>query len=426
MEDAKKKSMVLRARNGQSLPSSSSRDIEPNRRSERNGGRRRSGFCLTALILSTFLLLLIWVVSNWMSGVQGLLSMAWAWPGVEGVPTQCGSDGRSTWMWMNPAGFNDSFSGLLETKKKRPGPFFLVGCGHSGTTPLLALLATHPQMWAYTPNEALEYSVKPNSFRDVGRISSMLPPLVFSKEDDKSFRQMSKKRKPAVKRWLVKSPSNVCRLGYIFATLGRDAKTVALVRDGRDVMISLLERYPNEDPGGALVLGRWANDNAALLLYENDPRLEIVKYEDLFLEPPHYPTLRKILRHAHLDVSPIDQMLLEYGKAESKRRRGHRLSATTASKEHTRLRRNQTSQPFRRAPPRWPVQMTPELASVFVQNQKANDLLDYYGYLDVSPEVWSRLLSVQPKERPTLSFFSRYIRGKKQVQFAPLPMTTSS
>ena len=69
--------------------------------------------------------------------------------------------------------------------------------------------------------------------------------------------------------------------------------------------------------------------------------------------------------------------------------------------------------------------MTPELAAIFVQNQVAYDLLDYFDYLDTSPEVWTRLLSTQPAQKQTLSFFSKYVRGKKQIQFKPLPLDTS-
>ena len=35
------------------------------------------------------------------------------------------------------------------------------------------------------------------------------------------------------------------------------AATVMMVRDGRDTMLSLKERYPDADPAGPLVLGRW-------------------------------------------------------------------------------------------------------------------------------------------------------------------------
>jgi len=65
-----------------------------------------------------------------------------------------------------------------------------------------------------------------------------------------------------------------------------------LVRDGRDTFISLKERFPAADPSGPLVLGRWINDNTAGLLYERDPRLLVVRLEDLTQRPRvHLPVV---------------------------------------------------------------------------------------------------------------------------------------
>lgn len=296
---------------------------------------------------------------------------------------------------MNPARFNESFSNTGFANG--PRPLFLVGCGHSGTTPLVALLSLHPKVWMYAPNDALEYSVKPNSFRDVGRLFgvnwlSAAPSL----HDDYHWRRQAVEAKgPNVSRWLVKSPSNVCRLGYIFATLGRSATVVALVRDGRDVMLSLLERYPDVDPGGPFCLGRWVNDNTAVLLYEADPRLLVLRYEDLFdTSREGYPTLGRLLRHANLDLAPLGSMLANH--------RPHRPTVTSvdrkdanrvrASQEHTQRRINQTSMPFRRSPPRWPTQMTSHLAAIFRRNRRATYLLAYFGYSNYSASRWQELL----------------------------------
>ena len=43
------------------------------------------------------------------------------------------------------------------------------------------------------------------------------------------------------------------------------------------------------------MLGRWVNDNTAGLRYERDPRMLVVRLEDL-ARPP-YATLRRVLRH---------------------------------------------------------------------------------------------------------------------------------
>lgn len=311
-------------------------------------------------------LCVLWSAARWSVGVQGLLSATWAFPGVPGLPRLCGSDARSTWLWMNPRQY--------ERRNGSGWPLFVVGCGHSGTTPLVSVLALHPQIWLYAPNEALEYSVKPNSFRRAG--------LVASRNDADAFRRLARRAKPNATRWLVKSPSNVCRLGYVWSNLG-SARVVGLVRDGRDVMLSLMARYRDADPAGPFCLGRWVNDNTALLVYEADPRLFVVRYEDLFVRT----TLVTLLRHVGVSVAPLDAMLAAQGKVRVELATYGRTTPV-ASPDHTALRKNQTARPFDRAPPRWPTQMSPSLARVFAANKEALRLLDYFGYLNASNALW--------------------------------------
>lgn len=364
------------------------------KKSLRDDPSRRWRLSTASLAVVSSTLVCVWIGARWSIGLQGLLSAAWAWPGVGGVPQLCGSDGRSTWLWMNPARFNESFSNTCNTEG--PHPLFLVGCGHSGTTPLVALLSLHPQVWMYAPNDALEFSVKPNSFRNVGSFGANWLSAAPSRRDDYHWRQQAVEAKgPNVSRWLVKSPSNVCRLGYIFATLGRSATVVALIRDGRDVMLSLLERYPGVDPAGPLCLGRWVNDNSALLLYEADPRLLILRYEDLFDRSREgYPTLGRLLRHANLDLAPLGTMLADHQRRRPSATLVDRKDASRvrASPEHTQRRINQTSMPFRRSPPRWPTQMTSHLAATFERNRRATYLLAYFGYSNYSANRWRELL----------------------------------
>lgn len=286
------------------------------------------------------------------------------------VPQFCGSDARRTSPWMNPLSFNDSWThrgGLIATPAVLPA--FLVACGHSGTTPLVDLLSLHPNVFTVAPNAALEYSVKADSFR---RISM----LVESRRDDVTFANLAAMNKHQnATHWLVKSPSNACRLGYIFATLPL-TRVVGLVRDGRDVMLSLIERYPNADPGGVLCLQRWVNDNEAILLYQNDPRLLIVRYEDLFVGAG-YPTLEKILVHYHVEKDCLETML------KNRHTNLHEpgvASAAIATEAHTLLRLAQLKRPFKRSTPRWPTAMTLELKRIFKANERAVALLRHFDY----------------------------------------------
>jgi hypothetical protein len=130
-------------------------------------------------------------------------------------------------------------------------PVFVVGCGHSGTTELISLLSRHPLVYAYLEGPGMEFAVQSNSFGAAPFPLGWVP----SRRDDLAFGDLATAAKPG-SRWAVKSPSNVCRLGYIWQTLPW-ARVVMTVRDGRDAFLSLRERYPDADADGPLVLGRW-------------------------------------------------------------------------------------------------------------------------------------------------------------------------
>ena len=275
----------------------------------------------------------------------------------KGVPRTCGSDGRRTYAWMNPKNYNSTFT------LQRGRELFLVGCGHSGTTPLTSLLQRHKGVFVYAPSADLEYAIKPNSFSSL---------MGTSKDDHGTLTRAAHHRK-----WLVKSPSNVCRLGYILQHVPT-ARVVALVRDGRDVMLSLLERYPAADPAGPLCLGRWVRDHSLLLMYERDPRVLLEKYEALFEGAPRYPALQRILGHygiSHEDLA---------GLVARPTITPHGTDSAKASATHTRLRAAQLAKPFRTSQPRWPTQLSPALTRVVKADPAALRLLVRFGYANGS------------------------------------------
>lgn len=224
-------------------------------------------------------------------------------PGVSalgGVPAACGNAApMQTLSWMNPADFNRSTVGVPEVERLLyepafDAPIFVVGCGHSGTTELITLLNRHPLITAYLDGPGMEFAVQPNSFASPW--PSWLP--VSSRHDDRTFRDLARRKHAS--HWAVKSPSNICRLGYILKSLPR-SRVVMMVRDGRDTMLSLAERFPREELTGPLVLGRWINDNTAGLLFADDPRVLLVRLEDLSARPRR--ELPRILRHVGAPVT---------------------------------------------------------------------------------------------------------------------------
>lgn len=211
-----------------------------------------------------------------------------------GVPASCGNAAPlQTLSWMNPADFNHSTVGFPEVERRLyapafDAPIFVVGCGHSGTTELITLLDRHPLVTAYLDGPGMEFAIQPNSF--VSPWPRWAP--VTSRHDDRTFADLARRKHAA--HWAVKSPSNICRLGYILKALPH-ARVVMMVRDGRDTMLSLAERFPNEEATGPLVLGRWINDNTAGLLFSADPRVMVVRLEDLTQQP--HEVLPTILSH---------------------------------------------------------------------------------------------------------------------------------
>ncbi len=78
--------------------------------------------------------------------------------------------------------------------------------------------------------------------------------------------------------WCEKTPRNVLNFEAILKTLGRRARLVHIVRDGRDVVLS---RHPNEPDDFWVASDRWVNDVQAGLSWREHRQVLTVRYEDL-------------------------------------------------------------------------------------------------------------------------------------------------
>ena len=205
-----------------------------------------------------------------------------------------------------------------------PGPIFIGGAGRSGTTLLRVMLDSHPRiscgpelkvggqilkLWQQLRGpwfgNLMERGVGPEDvdalFRDL--FAGLLRP----------YQATSGKLRLA-----EKTPNNIFwfrQLGHLFG----DAQFVHVLRDGRDVVASLLnvEWY---DPTGhrlpittdAIEAARyWAESVEAGLDADDDPairgRLRLVRYEDLVTRPES--TLRSLLEFLN---EPWDAAVLEH------------------------------------------------------------------------------------------------------------------
>jgi hypothetical protein len=137
-------------------------------------------------------------------------------------------------------------------------PILIVGCGHTGTTWLLRILAAHPDLYAipYESSYARRKDIK-DSGKFVARFN----------------RETIRKGKT---RWLEKTPKHVRHIERIFE-LHPESKIIVMVRDPRDVIASLKQRAGNFDEAFL----RWKEDNTAAEQWREDPRVTFIRYEDL-------------------------------------------------------------------------------------------------------------------------------------------------
>lgn len=243
-------------------------------------------------------------------------------------------------------------------------PVFIVGCGHSGTTLLLAILSRHPALHA-VPYES---SLITRSPADIDW---------FVDQFNRGARQAGKTA------WVEKTPSQVRHIGRLL-TRFPDARVVVMLRDGRDVACSIEARLGDFAAG----VRRWEDDNAAADEWAGTDRVLFLKYEDLIEDQES--TLRSVCGFLGLG---FDEGLLDHergdftflGRFQDHRRfaREIRLSgdeqpATPAGEGHRRYRSWQASQPVFDGRGRWRSEMTEKQKEIF--KMVAGDRLVSYGY----------------------------------------------
>lgn len=136
-------------------------------------------------------------------------------------------------------------------------PIFVVGCGHSGTSLMLAMLDSHSHIYGVPKESAIAFLTDEQFIEEVKTFNYYT--ISFGK-----------------KRWAEKTPSHVIRIGRILELIP-DAKIIVMVRDGRDVARSFQLRGRSLD----YAIGRWNDHNTIALQYGDHPNVLYVKYEDL-------------------------------------------------------------------------------------------------------------------------------------------------
>lgn len=285
--------------------------------------------------------------------------------------------------------------------ERQPVPF-VVGMNRSGTTLLRMMLDAHPQLTIppethFVPDlikAAREPDATPESALEAMKSAREWGDFGFSDEQMLArLRALPEiKPGPAVRtfyaayteqqgkpRWGEKTPTYVQKMRLIQRAIP-EARFVHVIRDGRDVALSVLDRTVRELTA-ADIAGRW--QKKITKARDDSPKLDHyteIRYEDLVLDTE--PVLRRVCEFVEL---PWDEALLSYHErsAERLKEMARTLPAEGRAKELSVERRMATHEMTTKPPSadrvaRWRTQMAPEQRQEF--EAVAGSLLDELGY----------------------------------------------
>ncbi|MFQ5604268.1 MAG: sulfotransferase [bacterium] len=240
----------------------------------------------------------------------------------------------------------------LQEKSKIFSPIFVVGCPHSGTSVMLAILDNHQNIIAVTMETKVFYKT--------------------SLEKILIFRDWSKMTILAGKqRWAEKTPYHIEKINEILRYYP-DARIILMLRDGRDVACSIKYRVNDFEFG----VDEWLKWNRFGESFWSNKKVMVVKYES-------------VVKHTHNSLSKIFAFLGEPYEAEmselgNKSRRWYSENiekpSSRAREHHNDFRNWQINQPLFDGSGKWILSMTDDERMLF--KTKAGDLLLKYGYVN--------------------------------------------
>ena len=169
--------------------------------------------------------------------------------------------------------------------------------------------------------------------------------------------------------WIEKTPRHIRKIGELKTTFP-DAQFVLIVRDGRDVAVSLKRRRGSIENG----IRMWVSENSAGQEYWNDPSVHVIKYEQLVTD--FEGSVQQLADFLNV---PFDRSMLEFHKSK---RHFYWPTLDRDQKPDTKIheqRRNwQVNQPIFDGRGQWRREMTEQEKAFF--KKEAGEMLIQYGY----------------------------------------------
>jgi hypothetical protein len=170
--------------------------------------------------------------------------------------------------------------------------------------------------------------------------------------------------------WVEKTPRHIYKIGNIFSWLPK-SKVILLIRDGRDVALSIRKRQGDLKAG----IDRWVEDNTAGKPFWNHPQVHVCKYEDLVIDTEG--TLTKIMEFIGESFHPN---MMDYHTRPVNIGLSDKLEKPEGQTEehHAQYRNWQVNQPLEDKRFLWKKELTTEELSMI--DEVAGELLKELGY----------------------------------------------
>ena len=235
---------------------------------------------------------------------------------------------------------------------------FICGCGHTGTSILLRILATHPLV------NGVPFETK--AFLGQDRWRALAKMYVQA-------------RQVGLPLLLEKTPRHIHKMELIRRTVP-GAKFILTVRDGRDVAASLGKRLAGDYRAAA---DRWISDTAIVASNVGRSDCLLFRYEDFVAEPAR--SIEAVCAFLHIDYEPsmLDYHTVWQPRLKSRggfdllRREDGNFSQSTSA--HLELRERQINSPIFDGRGRWRQDLPADVLDYLVVGP-GKELMVLFGY----------------------------------------------